>query len=222
MRYHTVDPRLIAANPWNTNIVSHENEEKLRASIERHGFFRPVVVRELPDGSLQSLGGWHRVEQAIELGLDEVPVANVGQVDDDRAKEISLLDNARYGTDDAIRLAQLVGELNVDLSTIMPWTSADLDGFTASLGVTVDDLDLDDLPTSANDHDDEPLAGPTKPVKTHEILRFKVTLADAAKARSLVGDVMRTQGFSDQDDLSNAGDALMHILTQGGVDAEGA
>jgi ParB family chromosome partitioning protein len=66
MRYAMVDPRLIEPNPWNTNIVSHENELKLRASIERNGMFKPVLVREISMGhcKLQSLGGWHRVEQA--------------------------------------------------------------------------------------------------------------------------------------------------------------
>src|SRR5690348_6918711 len=116
--YQLVDPRLIEPNPWNTNVVSHENEQKLRASIERNGMFKPALVREVSsfpgarDIKLQSIGGWHRVEQAIELGWTEVPVINLGRISDEQAKEISLADNARYGVDDTLKLSELLGELD--------------------------------------------------------------------------------------------------------------
>lgn len=210
-----IDPRLIRPNPWNTNIVSHENELKIQESLKRHGFFRPVVVREtdnLPRGEYQSLGGWHRVEQATDLGFETVPVINLGPISDARAKEISLLDNARYGHDDALGLAQLVKDLDgLDLAMVMPWAQSDLDGFTASLSVNVEDLDLDDAPLAPDDLDKVEQA-PTKEPKTHDILRFKVSLQDAARARAIVGGTMKAQGFSHADDLTNAGDALMHIL----------
>nr|EKV2115583.1 chromosome partitioning protein ParB [Acinetobacter baumannii] len=35
-----VDPAQLQPNPWNSNIVSPENEAKLKASIERRGMFK--------------------------------------------------------------------------------------------------------------------------------------------------------------------------------------
>jgi len=212
-----VDPRLIHPNPWNTNVVSHENELKIQESLKRHGFFRPVVVREvagLPAGEYQSLGGWHRVEQACDLDFDTVPVINLGIIPDARAQEISLLDNARYGHDDVLKLGELLGSLkDIDLAMVMPWSAGEMEGFTASLSVNVADLDLDDDPIAPGDLDTLDQA-PTKEPKTHDILRFKVSIQDAARARAIVGGVMKAQGFSHADDLTNAGDALMHILTK--------
>lgn len=222
MRNDTCDPRRIHANPWNTNVVSHENELKIQESLKRHGFFRPVLVRQLldlPDGEFQSLGGWHRVEQAIELEMAEVPIIDLGLISDERAKEISLLDNARYGHDDALRLAELVADLrSVDLPAVLPWSKEDLDGFTASLSVDIDNLDLDDSPLAPEDHDTIDQA-PTKEPKTHEIVRFKLSLGDAARVRAHLGSVMSDNGFTGSDDMTNAGDALIHVLGIGGENA---
>lgn len=56
-------------NPWNTNAVGFQNFEKLKGSIDRLGFFKPILARELPDGSFQILGGEHRWRAAIEQGI---------------------------------------------------------------------------------------------------------------------------------------------------------
>jgi hypothetical protein len=214
MRNDTIDPREIRPNPWNTNVVSHEAELKIRESLRRHGFFRPVLVRELDDGSVQSIGGWHRVEQAVHLDFSEVPIWNLGKIDDARAMEIGLLDNARYGHDDALKMASLLEDLDdIDITAVMPWSDHDVAAFTASLSVDISGLDLDDAPMEAGDMDTVTDA-PTKDPKTHEILRFKLTLADAARARALIGGVMKAQGFTQADELTNAGDALMHILSK--------
>lgn len=211
-RYELVDPRSVQPNPWNTNIVSHENEVKLRASIERNGMFKPVLLRELDDGTLQSLGGWHRVEQSVELGLPHVPAIILGNLSDERAKEISLADNARYGVDDTLKLSELLGDLDTDaIEQIMPWSTSDIAALTASLAVNVDDLDLDEpvLPTD-QDTDTDPL--PTKAVKTHQTMRFRLSVADAAAIAAKVNETMVAEGFNTADDLSNAGDALAFLL----------
>ena len=99
-----VETSRLRPNPWNTNAVSPENEEKLRRSIERFGVFKPIICRELPGGTLEILGGEHRWQTAREMGLDTVPVVNLGAVSDERAKEIGLVDNGRYGEDDTLAL----------------------------------------------------------------------------------------------------------------------
>ncbi len=37
-------------NPWNTNSVGAQNFEKLKGSIEKLGFFKPILARELDGG----------------------------------------------------------------------------------------------------------------------------------------------------------------------------
>lgn len=222
MRYAMVDPRLIEPNLWNTNIVSHENELKLRASIERNGMFKPVLVREIETHAApiyQSLGGWHRVEQAIELGLAEVPTVILSGVSDERAKEISLADNARYGVDDTLKLTELLGELDTAaIENIMPWSAGDIAALTASLAIDVEDLDLD-VPTipDQDDGDSEPL--PAKAPKTHQVLRFRVPIADAANITAKIRAAQVAEGFNTEDDLTNAGDALAFLLSDGAANA---
>lgn len=220
MKFVMMDPRLIEPSPWNTNVVSHENEEKIKASLARHGMFKPLLVRDLPGGVIQSVGGWHRCEQAIELGYAEVPVFNLGTISDDKAKEISLIDNARYGVDDTMRLSELLRDLDAQaIESTTPWTLRDISSITQSLSVDVDDLDLDEpvLPTD-DDEDDEPVV--PKAPKTHTIMRFRCSNEDAAKIALRVQDAMKTQGFTKEDDLTNAGDALAYLLLKDDGDAE--
>lgn len=206
-----LDPKSITPSPWNANVVSHENEVKLRASIERHGMFKPILVRELYNGDLQCIGGWHRCEQAIELGYDEVPAVNLGPISDEKAKEISLADNARYGIDDTLKLSEILGDLDKGaLENILPWTNRDIAALTASLSVDIDDLDLDE-PT-IQDEPEEELEERTKPTKTHQTLRFRNDINDAARISALISKTMEEQGFTSADGLTNAGDALAFLL----------
>jgi ParB family chromosome partitioning protein len=68
-----VPVELLHPNPWNTNVVTPENEKRIEESIKRLGLFKPVTVRELTDGRLEILGGQHRWEAARRLGYKEVP-----------------------------------------------------------------------------------------------------------------------------------------------------
>ncbi len=53
-------------NPWNTNSVGAQNFEKLKGSIEKLGFFKPILARELDGGIFEILGGEHRWRAAME------------------------------------------------------------------------------------------------------------------------------------------------------------
>ena len=112
-------------NPWNTNVVSPENQSKIEESIKRFGMFKPLVVRTLSDGRLEILGGQHRWEAAKALGIEQVEVVDLGEIDDKKAKEISLVDNGRYGVDDGLRLSELLRELG-DVEEYLPYSEADL------------------------------------------------------------------------------------------------
>lgn len=202
------DPKQLQANPWNTNVVPPENEAKIDASIQRHGMFKPLIVRELPGGKLQILGGAHRRDSAIRLGIEQVPIFNLGPIDDKKAKEIGIIDNGRYGDDDSLMLANLLGELGTmeELSTFMPYSDSDLSSIFSSVNIALDDLDLPD-------EDTIPTKPAEKPVQTHVVMRFKVPPADAAKITERIEKVMKTQRFTEEDSLSNAGNALVHIFS---------
>lgn len=219
MKFEHLDPRTIEPSPWNANVVSHENEEKLRASIERHGMFKPLIVRLLPGDqgfgpTVQCIGGWHRCEQAIELGYETVPVVNLGVVSDEKAKEISLADNARYGIDDTLKLSGLLEDLDASIvESIMPWTHRDIEALTASIAVNIDDLDLDENISLTDGHDDDQdeVSAP-KAQKTHQLMKFRVSIADAQKISALIAQTMKDEGFTAGDDMSNAGDSLAFLL----------
>lgn len=204
------DPRTLRPNPWNTNVVSPDNEAKIDESIRRHGFIKPIIVRRLADGAMQILGGAHRRDSAIRLGLSEVPIFDLGHIDDQKAKEIGLIDNARYGADDTLGLAALLEELGSpdDLATFLPYTDTDFASIFSSATIALDDLDLPD-----DDH-----AAPSAPkvpaAQTHQVMRFKVPAGDCSGVVEKIEKVMKRQGFTESDQLTNAGDALVWLLNQ--------
>lgn len=210
----TVSPKSLKKNPWNTNVVPPQNESRLDESLKRLGVFKPLLCRELDDGSLEIIGGEHRAESAIRLGIAEVPVISLGRISDARAKEIMLVDNSRYGDDDALRLAELLSEMGSveDIASFMPYSDADLTAIFASTSIELDDLDIPD-------NEDMPVNLPIdKPLQTHQIMRFKIPVEDAARVSELIERVMRTQKFTEEDSLTNAGNALVHICTKGNQD----
>lgn len=207
-----LNPDLLDPNPWNTNSVGPENMEKLCASLERNGWVRPVLARQLEDGRYQILGGQHRVEAARSLGHDTVPVIVLSDVSERKAKEIGLIDNARYGEDDAIGLAELLNELGGrEVADFLPLGDADL----AALGTEISDDDIDSLLNE--DDQPDPDDKPARPAKTHDVMRFKVPLGDADDVREVIEQIMKEQGFTGDDSLTNAGDALVWMVRNMGV-----
>jgi ParB-like chromosome segregation protein Spo0J len=203
-----IDPKKLTKNPWNTNMVDPENQTKLDNSVKRFGMFKPIICRELANGALQILGGEHRVESSIRLGFKEIPIINLGKISDDKAKEISLVDNGRYGIDDTLQLAELLKELGEfeDISSYMPYSNDDLNSIFSSTSISLDELELPDS-------DELPILPTSSKVQTHQIMRFKVPMEDAAAVQSVIESIMKTQGFMDDDSLMNAGNALVYLVT---------
>ena len=206
------DPQKLLPNPWNTNHFAPDIEKKLDASIQKNGMFKAIVVRELPTGELQILGGEHRAQSAVRVGLTEVPVSNLGQISDKQAKEISVLDNTRYGHDDSAQLAKLLEEIGSmeDLSAILPYTDAEMNDIFSSSSI---DLDLLDLlgGDEGKELDESPPPAP-KNAQTHQTMRFRVPVEDVEEASAKLEKIMKLQGFDDKDSLTNAGDALIYLL----------
>lgn len=205
-----VDADKLRPCPWNTNILTPENEAKLEASIKRFGFFRPVVVREV-GGELEILGGEHRWQIAKKLGM-KVPVMNLGAIDDTKAREIMLTDNARYGVDDTISLAEFLKEMGdtAALQDFLPYTETDIAEIFSSVDIALDDLEIEENFEQEAEKEPEPPAA--KAPKTHTIMRFKVSLRDAERLTALIASTQKKHGYTAADDLTNAGDALVHLL----------
>lgn len=210
-------PGQLQPNPWNTNKLSPEAEGKLENSLlefaDIGGLYKPVICRELPDGSLQILGGEHRSRAAARMGIATIPVVNVGPMSDARAKALGLADNGQYGHDDAAGLAALLAELKLEdgLLEILPYSDEDLAGIMASVSIDLDDISLgDDANTAPGLPDPNDL--PPRATITHELMRFKVPVEDRDWVEKLFQKVVKDKGLkSEQDSLVAAGMALVEI-----------
>lgn len=221
IEFLTVSVSQLRKNPWNTNKVTPDNEAKIRRSLERNGMFKPIIVRETgellmsmpPQKVYEILGGEHRWEQAIAMGESDVPIANLGVIDDKQAKEIGVIDNARYGADDTLTFAELLKEIGDvgELQDFLPYGSADLDAIFSASTIALDDLEIDEnFEKSAESEEEAP--APAKPPKTHTVMRFKVMLGDAERLTKLIAATQKEHGYTTEDQLTNAGDALVHLL----------
>lgn len=218
VQYIEVPVADLRPNPFNPNRVSADNEKKIRASIERNGIFKPIIVREVAGVSgYEIIGGQHRWEQAVALEMTTVPVANLGQISDVRAKEIGIIDNARYGADDTLILGGLLKEIgDIDeIQAFLPYGDTDLSAIFSASSISLDDLDVpqDALKPEEIAPDETPLP---KPTKTHQVMRFKIGLTDAEKLTALIARTQKEQGLTTADELTNAGDALIHLLSTAG------
>ena len=218
-----LDPSILLPNPWNTNIVTPENEAKLEESIKRLGFFRPAVVREIANSGnsetatiYEILGGEHRAQIAAKMGMATIPVVNLGLISDLKAKEIGIADNSRYGMDDQIAFADLIkGMGNAEqLKDFLPYTEHDFTDLFTSSEIDLDTLGLEENFEKDEDNAEEaPVAA--KPTKTHTIIRYKVANRDAEELTALIERTIKDNGFTSSDELTNAGDALVHLLLSG-------
>ena len=97
--------------------------------IKREGLVEPIVVR--PKGkSYEILGGFHRWKIGKELGYETVPCAVV-ELDDRRAKILSINLNEMKGQSVSALLSELVHDLSQeltleDLESQLPYSEAEL------------------------------------------------------------------------------------------------
>ena len=202
-------------NPWNTNSVGAQNFEKLKGSIEKLGFFKPILARELDGGIFEILGGEHRWRAAMEQGISTVPVMSVGKINDLVAKQMSLVDNERYGEDDQIALQRLIEEIQSEidyrLSDIAPYD----DEMAATLA-KASVIDLEALEALSRG-DDEPV-GEDKREKIervgaeHQTMRFKVTFDASDRVADTIKTIIKEQGINTGNEMENAGEALVWLV----------
>lgn len=211
-----LDPSTLVPNPWNPNKVDLVNQTRIENSLKEFGAFKPIIVRELADGTREIIGGEHRRDAAIALGMETVPVMILYDVDDEKAKKLTLIDNGQYGDNDPFLLKDLLESLgDLDLSSFMPVDEEQINSMMTRQS-DLEDLDLDGvddettLPEAAR-----PETEPSN-IKTHQVLRFKVAVEDAPAIITLINNIKQNQGFTESDELTNAGDALVHLLLKAG------
>lgn len=196
MKLESIDPFQLKPNPWNSNKMDRPNFEKLKLSVQNLSMFKPIVVRQLEDDTLEILGGAHRAEAAKELKFPTVPVFNIGKIDDERAKEISLIDNTRYGEDDSELLSKILDEIDTTLlESIMPDIPVVLPD--------VEDVSLDDLRKEAKDEDEE-----------FKTLHYRYPIDKAEEVEAVLARVAVDKGFKFPDGYTNYAEALFYIVTK--------
>ncbi|WP_168734032.1 ParB/RepB/Spo0J family partition protein [Raoultella ornithinolytica] len=210
-----VEVARLRPNPWNTNSVGAQNFEKLKGSIEKLGFFKPILARELDDGQFEILGGEHRWRAAMEQGISTVPVISVGKISDLVAKQMSLVDNERYGEDDQVALQRLIeeiqSELDYQLSEIAPYD----DELAATLA-RESAIDLEMLEALSRG-DEEPIEKDSREKAErvgaeHQTMRFKVTFDASDRVTETIKSIIKEQAINTGNDMENAGEALVWLV----------
>lgn len=210
-----VEVARLRPNPWNTNSVGAQNFEKLKGSIEKLGFFKPILARELDGGQFEILGGEHRWRAAMEQSISTVPVISVGKISDLVAKQMSLVDNERYGEDDQVALQRLIeeiqSELDYQLSEIAPYD----DELAATLA-RESAIDLEMLEALSRG-DEEPIEKDSREKAErvgaeHQTMRFKVTFDASDRVTETIKSIIKEQAINTGNDMENAGEALVWLV----------
>ncbi|WGZ96605.1 ParB N-terminal domain-containing protein (plasmid) [Klebsiella michiganensis] len=210
-----VEVARLRPNPWNTNSVGAQNFEKLKGSIEKLGFFKPILARELDGGQFEILGGEHRWRAAMEQDISTVPVISVGKISDLVAKQMSLVDNERYGEDDQVALQRLIeeiqSELDYQLSEIAPYD----DELAATLA-RESAIDLEMLEALSRG-DEEPIEKDSREKAErvgaeHQTMRFKVTFDASDRVTETIKSIIKEQAINTGNDMENAGEALVWLV----------
>jgi hypothetical protein len=133
--------------PWNYKVEDSFLKTKLTNNVNKNGFIENIIVREMDDGKFEVVNGNHRLDVAIDLGIDKVFSFNLGKVSLAKAKRVALETNElRYNVDKKI-LANIIGsiteEVSIDeLKSTLPFDDNEIDALLDSL----DDIEnLDEI-----------------------------------------------------------------------------
>lgn len=88
-----ISPRELVEYDGNAKIHSRKQINAIKASIENFGFVNPVVAWHNSEGNAEIVCGHGRVEAALLLELDKVPVVFVDHLNDDQRRALTLIDN---------------------------------------------------------------------------------------------------------------------------------
>lgn len=133
-------------HPLNSNVMSEELREKLKAHIRQSGRYPHLVVRPHPKepAKFELLDGHQRFSVLQELGHHDAR-CDIWDVDDREARLLLATLNRLEGQDLPIRRAQLLhellGEMSLeDLAGLLPETEKQLEELHALLEFPADDI----------------------------------------------------------------------------------
>jgi hypothetical protein len=115
----------VVPNPWNPNAQSKEMFAKGIQSVKEFGLMGSILVREIA-GTYEILDGEHRWKYANELGYTEIDVESLGEIDDSRAKVLTVMLNNLRGKDDIEKRAAIYESLNAGQLQLLPFTSEEI------------------------------------------------------------------------------------------------
>jgi hypothetical protein len=113
MKLRKVATETVRPNPWNPNVLTDRVRAALRESVELYGHVDPVTVRTHPteEGAVEIIDGEHRYLLAVEDGDAKLDVIDLGVVEDDKAKKLTVILNQTRGEPNAVDLAVLLADL---------------------------------------------------------------------------------------------------------------
>lgn len=131
-------------NPWNPNHMDDFMFGKVEASINKLGMSAPIIVRDMGD-YYEVIDGEHRWRAAQQLNLKTVPIWNLGDISDEKAKQLTIVLNETRGQADRERLGELLrdlvtSEVTSDLLAVLPYERADFEAL-----LNVPDFDWGDI-----------------------------------------------------------------------------
>ncbi len=121
---------LLEPNPWNPNRMTEAIRRKLVLNLKRDGFVAPLLVRKLGD-RYQIVNGEHRWRIAQELGYQTVPCVVLEDLDDRRARILTVNLNELGGDPVPVLLAKLLHDLEeqtpmAELAAMLPYDEAQI------------------------------------------------------------------------------------------------
>lgn len=93
MTFKELDPSVIIKNDWNPNSMAKNEYKALKNSIRTFKELKEgkrVIVRQLSNNKYQIINGEHRYRAMVELGLEKIPVFDLGQISDADSKILTL------------------------------------------------------------------------------------------------------------------------------------
>ncbi len=121
---------LLEPNPWNPNRMTEAIRRKLALNLKCDGFVAPLLVRKLGD-RYQIVNGEHRWRIARELGYQTVPCVVLADLDDRRARILTVNLNELGGDPVPVLLAKLLHELEEEtplseLASVLPYDESEI------------------------------------------------------------------------------------------------
>lgn len=108
---------------------------KIIDSLLEYGFVDPLTIRPNPDGKVpwQIIDGENRWKGALDLGIEEAPAFNLGNIPDQQAMKLTIVLNELRGQYDPREMSVLLKKLMasedpISLAKSLPFTDMALKG----------------------------------------------------------------------------------------------